>query len=90
MAMIALGDNTPINRSRYGSYHLLRQRRLHCPQLSPDEALERNPLMKHILFAILIVLASTIDTMGQEWSQWRGEDRQGVWHEDGIIDRFSR
>ena len=44
--------------------------------------------MKHILVTLLIVVASTIYTMGQDWSQWRGEDRQGIWHEDGIIERF--
>jgi outer membrane protein assembly factor BamB len=44
--------------------------------------------MKNISFAILIVFASTICTMGQDWSQWRGVERQGIWHEDGIIDQF--
>jgi len=50
--------------------------------------LARNPLMKNISFSILIVFASTICTMGQDWSQWRGVERQGIWHEDGIIDQF--
>ena len=24
----------------------------------------------------------------EDWPQWRGADRLGIWHEDGIIDRF--
>ncbi len=24
----------------------------------------------------------------EDWPQWRGTDRLGVWHESGIIDRF--
>ena len=23
-----------------------------------------------------------------EWSQWRGENREGVWNETGIIEKF--
>ena len=23
-----------------------------------------------------------------EWHQWRGEDRKGVWNETGILDRI--
>ncbi len=24
----------------------------------------------------------------EDWPQWRGADRLGIWHEDGVIDRF--
>ena len=44
--------------------------------------------MKKILVSILVVFTSSICTMGQDWSLWRGVERQGIWHEDGIIDEF--
>src|SRR5438128_465087 len=42
------------------------------------------------LFAVSILalgLASVV--RGDDWPQWRGANRDGVWHETGIIERFS-
>lgn len=36
----------------------------------------------------LMVLASLKYTLADDWPQWRGPNRDGVWHETGIVDRF--
>ena len=28
------------------------------------------------------------DLLAEDWHQWRGVDRLGVWHETGIVDHF--
>ena len=37
-----------------------------------------------LFMAILAVPA----VMADDWPQWMGRDRDGVWHEEGIVDRF--
>jgi len=34
------------------------------------------------------MIAVAIPMSADDWHQWRGADRRGVWHETGIIDRF--
>ncbi len=34
------------------------------------------------------VIGAAIPTIADDWHQWRGVDRLGVWHETDIIDRF--
>ena len=34
------------------------------------------------------VIGAAIPTTADDWHQWRGVDRLGVWYETGIIDRF--
>ena len=37
----------------------------------------------------LILLAGIVAAAGAEdWTQWRGADRLGVWHDEGILERF--
>ena len=36
--------------------------------------------------AALLVVTTTVHT--EDWPQWRGADRRGVWTETGILDRF--
>ena len=38
---------------------------------------------------ILLVLSVFWTASADEWPQWRGPNRDGVWRESGIIDRFS-
>ena len=40
-----------------------------------------------LLTNVLIVLATTA-TIADDWPQWRGPSRDGVWRETGIIDQF--
>src|SRR3990170_4365634 len=43
----------------------------------------------HALFPVVLVswyLQSV--TTADDWPQWRGPGRDGVWHESGIVDRF--
>ena len=35
-----------------------------------------------------ILLLSNSMTYGEDWSQWLGNQRDGVWKEDGILDKF--
>ena len=39
-----------------------------------------------ILAAVLCWSANPLEA--EDWPQWRGADRLGIWHEDGVIDRF--
>ncbi len=40
-----------------------------------------------LLFASL-VFSAVSGLFADDWPQWRGKNREGVWHEDGILDRF--
>ena len=55
------------------------------------EELHKKP-MKQLtgLFFILFVMAmiQTQLVSADEWTQWRGENREGVWNETGIIEKF--
>ena len=39
-----------------------------------------------VLFAIMVIQARLLSA--DEWPQWRGESRDGVWNETGIIEKF--
>lgn len=41
-----------------------------------------------LIFSLLIAVPMSV-TGAEEWTQWRGEDRQGVWRETGIVESFS-
>ncbi len=40
-----------------------------------------------ILAVLTLTLAAPV-AHADDWPQWRGAERRGVWHEDGILDRF--
>lgn len=48
--------------------------------------------MKHITLLIIafciIALTQVQFTIADDWPQWRGPDRDGIWKETGIIDKF--
>ncbi|MDE0506677.1 MAG: PQQ-like beta-propeller repeat protein [Candidatus Poribacteria bacterium] len=39
-----------------------------------------------VLFATVVIQTQTLNA--DEWPQWRGENREGVWNETGIIEKF--
>ena len=39
-------------------------------------------------WALGLVLASALPLAADEWPQWRGPGRDGVWHEDGVLEKF--
>ncbi len=44
------------------------------------------------LYAYLLMLLFSVTALGYAdtaWHQWRGEDRQGIWNETGIIEEFT-
>lgn len=40
------------------------------------------------LAAAAIAIALTTHTLADDWPQWMGPNRDGVWHEDGIVETF--
>ncbi|MFN0198298.1 MAG: PQQ-binding-like beta-propeller repeat protein [Planctomycetaceae bacterium] len=48
-----------------------------------------NSLPRFLSFSCLILLLSHVSTLrADDWPQWRGPDRDGVWHEAGIMETF--
>ena len=37
---------------------------------------------------IVLGLTLTVPALAEDWPQWRGVDRSGVWQEDGIVEQF--
>ena len=45
--------------------------------------------LKYVSIAMLVLCCILIiPALANDWSQWRGPNRDGVWHETGIIDKF--
>jgi len=45
--------------------------------------------MSRILVLITVVgLLLAVPTSGADWPQWRGPDRNGIWREQGIVEKF--
>ena len=44
--------------------------------------------MKLILFGLFVISIIASPTFADDWPQWRGVHRDGVWHETGIIEKF--
>src|SRR5262249_2369583 len=57
-----------------------------------DEAfstLTRSRLMRRVI-AILVLGCSSTSSAGRanDWPQWLGPQRDGIWHETGILEKF--
>ena len=61
------------------------------PNQSCDKPLECDMYERttRTLAAVLIALTSQV-TRGDDWPQWRGPSRDGVWRESGLIERFDK
>ena len=46
------------------------------------------PARRILPLALAFGLCGALPAAAEDWPQWRGADRLGVWHEDGIVDRF--
>ena len=44
-----------------------------------------------VRFAALcgLVAAAAVPLAAEDWPQWRGPERDGVWREDGLVERFA-
>lgn len=47
------------------------------------------PSLSHALSAVLLLAAPSRMTVADDWPQWRGPHRDGVWRETGIVERFA-
>ena len=45
-------------------------------------------LAPHARWLLLLALAASAGLLADDWPQWRGPQRDGVWRETGILDRF--
>jgi outer membrane protein assembly factor BamB len=45
--------------------------------------------LRNALGALICLLASAAELLADDWPQWRGPGRDGVWKETGLIDRFA-
>jgi len=41
-----------------------------------------------ILICVALVVAGLSDVHGDDWPEFRGEGRRGIWHEGGLLDKF--
>jgi len=46
------------------------------------------PMRNESTLAIIVVLLSHAQIFAADWPQWRGPNRNGIWPEDGIVERF--
>ena len=47
-----------------------------------------NDVIMNRVLVLTTIFVSVVPTLGADWPQWRGPKRDGVWPEDGIVERF--
>ncbi len=48
------------------------------------------PLKRSVVVSAVVVLFIAGAALGDDWPQWRGVKRDGVWHETGIVEKFQK
>ena len=44
--------------------------------------------MRKIGLLFLLIFTAAIPLSAEDWPQWRGVNRDGVWHESGLLEKF--
>jgi len=44
----------------------------------------------HVIVALTSCLWTNVTTVADDWPQWRGPQRDGVWRETGIVEKFAK
>jgi len=47
------------------------------------------PRFRTLALLFLLALSATAVVQADDWPQWRGKNRDGVWREDGLVDKFA-
>jgi outer membrane protein assembly factor BamB len=47
-------------------------------------------MKRTLLVMAIVVSAVAVPVLGADWPQWRGPNRDGVWPEDGIVEKFDQ
>jgi outer membrane protein assembly factor BamB len=48
--------------------------------------------MSHLFRILLVAIAcstAAVPALADDWPQWRGANRDGIWHETGLVDKFA-
>jgi len=59
--------------------------------LDPNTALRKSPVRRPILLVTALLVASVClvhQARGDDWPQWRGPNRDGIWTGEGLIETF--
>jgi outer membrane protein assembly factor BamB len=54
----------------------------------PDPAICSARRLWHCALASLVLVLSAVATAADDWPQWRGPNRDGVWREQGLLEKF--
>src|SRR4051812_25351224 len=74
--------NVPVRR-RFGKRE--------CSPHQPNPHPRRLAIMRYVLAAALLVAGATtliLPVHAEDWPQWLGTKRDGVWREGGLVERF--
>jgi outer membrane protein assembly factor BamB len=50
--------------------------------------MERKTLINRLGLCLLATMCILMSAAAEDWPEWRGKGRTGVWHESGILDKF--
>jgi outer membrane protein assembly factor BamB len=59
-----------------------------CRAVLPQEKIVMNVCLRWLSLALKVAVLGSSAVMADDWPQWRGPRRDGVWHETGVVERF--